>query len=506
MPPLPSPTYDSRGPPPPPPPSYYQGGYEYASPRSPHGWPAPPPPHVAGEAPTTTTAAAAAPSPHRPPSNGTTSAFGKYESSESSTTARNSMQSLGSSVDIFYDRRDSRSSASAAAAVETGNGSKNTTNNVENPSSAGTSQDYSKIADLIRDSSDKTAGGSSIEKSNSMDGASVVKSNDRGLCDDGIQRSKSDVGAISSTSSVAKDEEGNESSPRKSTSSKKSNSSSLMKKLSGGGMAILSNAVPPPNGIHRPSPMNPSDAATTTGAVVLRPDPVKRDTSNQPETLETKRSIKRVVLGRDQSAVARRLKEEQYAAQQAKMQAQHGVTGRPLPMGVRASSRLSKAELLDRKLSVEINKLGLEDINENSKLAKAALHPGISMTMVGIAPLDRMTTEDVLASLIDDEGLDDAMLGSSPSPTLTEAIAEGQLDGQSAAPSSSSSFLSSPQLIGERVTTIDAIAMDIANGNNSGTDNWDGGLDLIDEDTTPSGMTSPGVNADIAEKWLKGET
>merc|ERR1719296_181369 len=113
----------------------------------------------------------------------------------------------------------------------------------------------------------------------------------------------------------------------------------------------------PPNGIVRPSPLHGNDN-------IHRPEPVKRDTSNQPETLETKRSIKRVVLSRDQSAVARRLKEEQ----QLRVGFVGGATGgdgRPKPLTGRASSKMTKAEMIDRKLSVELNKLGLDDDMEN---------------------------------------------------------------------------------------------------------------------------------------------
>ena len=191
-----------------------------------------------------------------------------------------------------------------------------------------------------------------------------------------------------------------------------------------------------PNGILRQQPSN--------GTNIYRPEPVKRDTSNQTETVETKRSIKRVVLSRDQSEVARRLKAEQFA------NVNNGE--------VRVSSKLTKAEMLDRKLSVEMNLLGLND-----------------------RELDRISTEDVLASFLEDSGL------CSPSPT-------SETTSLSANP---------PESLNKnnRVTTIDAIALDIANG--TPPDEWDDTLDLVDENDE---IVDPsGVSPDIAEKWLKGD-
>ncbi|KAL7541590.1 hypothetical protein ACHAXR_011658 [Thalassiosira sp. AJA248-18] len=481
-PPLPSPTYDSRGgqqqqqpPPPPLPPPYY--GYapsptQHGAPSpqqhgSPYGssWPAPP---GTGNSPH--------PSPqfsYHPGSN--PSAFGRYDSGTTNNSAggarSNSLRSLGSSVDAFYDRRDSSSAGDSGRYPSS---SSATASAAENPSAAGTFQDYSKIAELIRDSSDKSSV-VMVERSNSYD-----ERKESGY-EDGIQRSKSlpyeDSGgakenAIQQEGGAAKLSDASGNGVRK---------PSLIRKLSGGAMH-LATPPPPPNGILRPEPANPQ---TVT---IHRPEPVKRDTSNQPETLETKRSIKRVVLSRDQSAVARRLKEEQYASHQAQLVAGGATSAgnRPPPLGARVSSRLSKSELLDRKLSVEINKLGLEDINDNNR----------PHGMMG-----RMTTEDVLASLIDDDDIfSGGSLGGSPSPTLLGVpppliVADGS---------------SPPQQLGEgdRSTTIDAIAMDIANGNNNPTENsdWDGTLDLIDETAPSASGGNVGINADIAEKWLKGET
>lgn len=226
---------------------------------------------------------------------------------------------------------------------------------------------------------------------------------------------------------------------------------SLLRKLSGGAMAAGRDAASCPAG--------PIDGA-------CRPEPVKRHLSVRAEAVEAKRSTKRVVLSRDQSAVSRRLKEEQRT---------WAMTAPPL-----GSRKLSRAQLLDRKMSVEINKLGLEDRHSSFPL------------------LDRMTTEDVLASLIDDEDEQQEQLLNGSGPSL---------------PLGSSLLLaaSPPERLGSenRMTTIDAIAIGIANGNQQSSGEWDDALDLINESTVAPAVLegeSVGVNADIAEKWLKGET
>mmetsp|Transcript_11013 Transcript_11013/g.20506 ORF Transcript_11013/g.20506 Transcript_11013/m.20506 type:complete len:899 (+) Transcript_11013:268-2964(+) len=401
-PPHPSPAYDNHGAPPPPlPPPYY--GYGTPSPQ--HGWPTPPQGH---------------PSPqfsHHPGSN--PSAFGRYDSG-----ARfNSLKSLGSSVDAYYDRRDSGASSAVSSDRYSRQGSSSAPPS-ENPGSAGTSQDYSKIAELIRDSSDKT-------RSNSMDDSNAGRS---AGYEDTIPRSKSMPYEDSPRMSDMEGRKEEDVSNPGAASSPRVQKPSLLRKLSGGAMvrpvAVLAPVVRP-----------------IDGGSVHRPEPVKRDTSNQPETLETKRSIKRVVLSRDQSAVSRRLKEEQKT---------------------RPGSRLSltRAQLIDRNLSVEINKLGLED-----------RHSAFS--------LDRMTTEDVLTSLIDDDGED--QFGSLSSAQPLERMGEG-----------------------ERVTTIDAIAMDIHRGNDPSLGDWDDALEIMNEPApvvhTLRTAESAGVSTDIAEKWLKGET
>lgn len=218
------------------------------------------------------------------------------------------------------------------------------------------------------------------------------------------------------------------------------------------------------------------DAAGVGEVVAYRPEPVKRDTSNQPEAPETKRSVKRVGLSRDRSAVARKLKEEQFGqARQKSVGFAAGFAAAPPKLGGRA---LSKAEMLDRKLSVEINRLGLEDINENNR------HPDAAQ---------RMTTDAFLLTLIDGEAEGEAL--GTPSPTVG-----------SPAPPAMPSILAE----GGRLTTIDAIAIDIANGGGGDSAEWDDALNLIEEPGgPPPDATDPegaGVNDAIAEKWLKGET
>mmetsp|Transcript_25894 Transcript_25894/g.46924 ORF Transcript_25894/g.46924 Transcript_25894/m.46924 type:complete len:97 (-) Transcript_25894:1067-1357(-) len=96
-----------------------------------------------------------------------------------------------------------------------------------------------------------------------------------------------------------------------------------------------------------------------------------------------------------------------------------------------------------------------------------------------------MTTEDVLTSLIDDDGED--QFGSLSSAQPLERMGEG-----------------------ERVTTIDAIAMDIHRGNDPSLGDWDDALEIMNEPApvvhTLRTAESAGVSTDIAEKWLKGET
>ena len=186
--------------------------------------------------------------------------------------------------------------------------------------------------------------------------------------------------------------------------------SSLMRKISGGSL--------------RNTATFPLDGA-------VRPDPVKRETSNQSESMETKRQVKRVVLSRDMSAVSRSLKEEQ--SQKAP----------PL-----------RADLIDRNLSVEINKLGLGDRPTS---------------------LGRLTTDQMLSSLLDDDLNESSLLESKP---LT---------------------------VGDRITTVDVMAMGIPAGDREQSCDIDDALELIMEDD--KGVDAPSaVNEDIAAKWLKGES
>merc|ERR1712013_206585 len=59
---------------------------------------------------------------------------------------------------------------------------------------------------------------------------------------------------------------------------------------------------------------------------------------------------------------------------------------------------------------------------------------------------------------------------------------------------------------GDRMDTVDAIARDIASGNEPTEGEWNDILDLMN-DPAPvvhTNVQEGGVNADIAEKWLKG--
>lgn len=194
---------------------------------------------------------------------------------------------------------------------------------------AGTSQDFTRIASLIRDSSE----GSTLARSSSADESGRASS------DHEIKQSHSmplqSEGAFPTPPKNA---------PRDSPASKNVRKPSLLKKLSGGSI------------------QNTAPVAAPNGA--LRPEPVKRDTSNQPESMETKRSTKRVILSRDKSAIAKSLKEAQRQKDEA--------------AALNPKVGISRAEL-DRNLSVEMNKLGL---NSN-------------------VPLDRMTTTDVLGEIFD---------------------------------------------------------------------------------------------------------
>lgn len=315
------------------------------------------------------------------------------------------------------DRSNSmKSSGSGSGGMLTGSSTTSTDNPVAAAAAAaaaaGTSQDYSKIAELFRESSDNSSTTDNSINMNEPSNQLTTQSND------------GSKPAAAAESTVLK--------------------SCLIRKLSGGGGTLL------PDGILRQHPNN-------NNANIHRPEAVKRDTSNQTETVETKRSIKRVVLSRDQSEAARRLKEKQFASNYGDSDGE--------AVGPRASSsKLTKAEMLDRKLSVEMNMLGLND-----------------------RELDRMSTEDVLASFLEDSGL------CSPSPMSSETPS---LDGANTIPPH--------EAIGKsnRVTTIDAIALEIANG--TSPEDWDDALDLIVEEDEIADPTT-GVSSDIAEKWLKGD-
>ena len=400
-PPLPPPTYDNGGlPPHPPPPHYY--GY---SPQQ--GWPTPPDkPHHQ-------------PSPQFSYHSG--GAFGRYDSADRSDSSR----SIGNGGDGYYDNnavsmdqygqvvfRGAPGASNVARAGTRPAASKAILR--EDPASAGSSQDYSKLAELIRDSSDSTTA-TPIDRSTSWFETGKI-----GGGEDNIRRTMSMPQQDSGKSIAASHEETvTQECDSEPAAANKAYKPRLIDKLSGGGMAFPT--APLDSILRNPNPD------------YHRPDPVKRDTSNKP----LERSMKRVVLSRDQSEVARRLKEEQWS----------GFNG-----GAGVSSKLTKAQMLDRQMSVEMNMLGLED--------KA---------------LGRVTTEGFLSSF-----LDSSSDLATPSPIFETS-------------SSMDESSPRPMLRKDRVTTIDEIALDIANG--KPPEEWEDTLDLV-------GLTEN----EIAEKWLKGET
>ena len=430
------------------------------------------------------------------PNSSGPSAFGQYSDSEKER--KDSLYSLGSSVGQYYDKqaqrehipapqgggRGSNASSSTIPSPRTsissigGKGGKHASKGkriiTENPASAGTSDDYSKIADLIcRDTSDKSS--DSRERSSSMD--NVTK---EGLKqDDGILRSNSmpvDAGRGSSAaggSGVA-------------ASLVSSDKPSLIRKLSAGAMAGSANNATPPEGIMRPQPVT---TTTTTTAASSRPEMVKRDTSNQPETLETKRSIKRVVLSRDKSAISKSLKEEQ--------QKQQG-DQRPLL----SKSKLTKAEMLDRKMSVEMEGLGLsrESSIHNPALGSRMTTEDIYKAVDNQPSLERYTTEAFLETLIDTPEASGGEDGGATSPTAGGQQQQPPMK-DAARSLVTSPTLAPPPIVQERVTTIDAIALDITTGVEPSGDDL-----FIGDDTLGIVHENDTVNADIAEKWLKGES
>lgn len=201
---------------------------------------------------------------------------------------------------------------------------------------------------------------------------------------------------------------------------------SLMRKISGGAL--------------RDAPLPVLDG-------VVRPEPVKRDTSNQPESLETKRSVKRVVLSRDMSAVSRTLKEEQNR--------KVGVGYEALKGSDAAPSGPMKADLIDRNLSVEMNKLGFGDRPTS---------------------FSRLTTDQMLTDLLDDDNVQNSLL--EPQPLTLD----------------------------DRLPTLDAVAMGIAAGERAQSLELDDALELIMEDDKVTTDAPIAVNEDIAAKWLKGDS
>ena len=356
------PNYEGQAPPPypPPHPSYY---YPPGPPQ--HHWGQPPPP----------------PPQYYP--GGQPSAFTQYEAIRSPTNSSE-----------YDDRRASGASSNHNGEEE----------------AVGTSQDFTRLASLIRDSTE----GSTLARSSSADESGRVSS------DHSIQKSHS---------MPLQSEEGGFPSPPKNASARKEiggespasqhvRKPSLLKKLSGGSL------------------QNTTPVAAPNGA--LRPEPVKRDTSNQPETLETKRSTKRVILSRDKSAIAKSLKEAQRQKDEAAV--------------LNPKLGLPKADL-DRNLSVEMNKLGLNNDNMPQFL-------------------DRMTTTDVLGEIFDDRDLESAHMQ-----------AQNDLD------------------------NADALAHDMYNGGSRlQSEEWDDTLNLLVEGSNES-EADPGVVAvdeDVAARWISG--
>lgn len=90
---------------------------------------------------------------------------------------------------------------------------------------------------------------------------------------------------------------------------------------------------------------------------------VKRDTSNQNESYETKPMIKKAALNRDQSATSNRLKQEYFGAEYFTREMQtlqetteqirlspSGVGGAPKPQAIATQNRLSTVEIITRDL------------------------------------------------------------------------------------------------------------------------------------------------------------
>lgn len=374
----------------------------YSHPPPPHGY-YPPPPAVGGYPPPPH-----GPPPYQPPRGGSGSAFGPYAERQPDESAQR-----------MYDRRDGGSSSSAHSMVER---QRSLATSAAARASVGSSTDYSRIADLIvRDSSEKTAA-STTTRGGSWD--------ERGASDEAVASS-----VVPRSNSMPPLETNLKESfvpprPTSGGAAVEVEKPSLMKKISGG-------ALHRPNGQLKP----PSDG-------VCRPEPVKRETSNQPESLETKRSVKRVVLSRDKSQVSKNLKEQQQASGESSAQ---------------PSLKLTKAEMLDRRLSVEINRLGIGGGDAG----------GDGEGNVGALPLDRITTEDMVEEFIqngDLEGIEDdpVLLAPAPGPA-------------------------------GRISTMDKFAMEVLDG--KPPSDWDESLNLVDSDE--AGAVAADVDSETASKWLK---
>ena len=385
----------------------------YSHPPPPHGYHYPPPPHGPPHG-----------SPYHPPHTGSGSAFGPYGERRPDENAQR-----------MYDRRDGGSSSSAHSMVER---QRSLATSAAARASVGSSTDYSRIADLIvRDSSEKTE-------------ATATETTKGGSWDEHGVKDEAEASSVPRSNSMPPEKNNLEESfvpPRPTSGAVEVEKPSLMRKISGGAL-------------HRPN-----EQLTPPSDGVCRPEPVKRETSNQPESLETKRSVKRVVLSRDKSQISKNLKEQQQASGESSAQ---------------PSVKLTKAEMLDRRLSVEINRLGIgngDASGDGDEGNVGALPPSM---------MDRLTTEDMVNSFIDGdlEGLEDDPVVASGGRT-----------------SGSPPTISAPGPTA-RLTTMDKIAMEVLDG--KPPSDWDAeSLNLVDSDEAGASVAAADVDSETASRWLK---
>jgi hypothetical protein len=401
----PSYSYDSRGPPPLPPP-HYPYGYHHPS-YPPPEWNSPPPHHHSSPR---GHPAAPSPPPHghyatRPPPQ---SAFAPYHDH---VQAYDQMKLAGSPQDFTKiadlmgqddeeEKTMNRSNSNSSRSIDRSNswgGSERKHSLVLRDTSIGS---FAPVDATNGDEGDEFLDETVIQRSKSMPYQSNREGGDRFPSPPQPIQTRKKPECVEKEASPVEEMDNEVEKP------------SLMRKISGGKL--------------RTAPTPPMEG-------VVRPEPVKRETSNQPESFETKRSVKRVVLSRDKSAVSRSLKEEQSR---------------------NAESQPTRADLIDRNLSVEINKLGLGD------------RP-ISFS--------RLTTDQMLTSLLDDD--------------LQDSLLEPQ-----------------HLTLDDRLTTVDVVAMGIASGQRTQSCDLDEALELIMEDDKAEVDAPSAVNEDIAAKWIKGES